>query len=78
MMTKKWEMKKATGLTSKKKKNLNAECEELFLTDSFTIIACLPVALLSFDQLWQYFVSLWLFEIPIERLREFSMQGPIK
>ena len=51
--------KKATGLTSeKKKKNLNAECEELFLTDSFTIIACLPVALLSFDQLWQYVVSL--------------------
>ena len=63
-------MKKSNRLNKrKKKKNLNAECEELFLTDSFTIIACLPVALLSFDQLWQYVVSLRLFEIPIERLR---------
>ena len=62
-------MKKSNRLNKRKKKNLNAECEELFLTDSFTIIACLPVALLSSDQLWQYVVSLRLFEIPIERLR---------
>ena len=62
--------KKQQAEQAKRKKNLNAECEELFLTDSFTIIAWLPVELLSLDQkLWQYVVSLWLFEIPIERLR---------